>query len=83
MDFIFDDENETVVRLVGNQIVGGLKLNVVEIALELSHQVSPPLDSARPTRKLVEHLVDDVVRDDVEEMIALNGWPSAPRTKLK
>jgi hypothetical protein len=31
MDFIFDDENATVVRLAGNQVVGGLKLNVVAI----------------------------------------------------
>jgi len=50
-----------------------LKLNVVAITLELGHQVSPPLDNARPTRKLVEDLIDDVVRDDVEEMIAINA----------
>jgi len=73
MDFIFDDKYATVVRLAGNQIVGELKLNVLAIALELSHQVSPPLDNARPTRKLVEDFVDDVVRDDVEEMYALNA----------
>jgi len=73
MDFIFDDKYATVVRLAGNQIVGELNLNVLAIALELSHQVSPPLDNARPTRKLVEDFVDDVVRDDVEEMYALNA----------
>jgi hypothetical protein len=30
------------------------------------------LDNARPTGIVVENLVDDVVRDDVEEVLAIN-----------
>jgi hypothetical protein len=72
MDFIFDDEDTAVVCLVGNQLVGGLKLDVVAIAPELGHQIGAPLDNARPTGKVVEDLVDDVVSDDVEEVLAIN-----------
>jgi kynureninase len=71
MDFIFDDDDTAVVYLVGNQFIGGLKLDVVAIALELGHQVGAPPDNARPTGEVVEHLVDDVVSDDVEEVLAI------------
>jgi hypothetical protein len=72
MDFIFDDEDTPVVCLVGNQLIGRLKLDVVAIAPELGHQIRAPLDNARPTGKVVEDLVDDVVSDDVEEVLAIN-----------
>jgi hypothetical protein len=72
MDFIFNDEDATVVRFADCQIVGVLKFNVVDIALELGHQVSPPPNNARPTRKLIEDLIDNVVRDDIEEMITFD-----------
>ena len=62
MDFIFDDEDRTVVRLMGNQIVRGLKLNVVATVLELSREVSPPLDNTWPTRKLAADLINNVVK---------------------
>jgi hypothetical protein len=32
MDFIFDDQDTAVVCLVGNQLIGRLKLDVVAIA---------------------------------------------------
>jgi hypothetical protein len=72
MDFILDDHDTTVVRLVGNQLVGGLKLDIVAIAPELSHQIGAPSDNARPTGDVVENLIDDVVSDDVEEVLAIN-----------
>jgi len=72
MDFIFDDEDTAVVYLVGNQLIGRLKLDAVAIASELGHQIGAPLDNARPTGKVVEDLVDDVVSDDVEEVLAIN-----------
>ena len=72
MDLVFDDDEMTVVCLVGNQLIGGLKFDVVTIATELGHQVSPPLDNARPTGEVVEDLIDDVLSDDVEEMVAIN-----------
>jgi hypothetical protein len=72
MDFIFDDQDLAVVCLVGNQLIGRLKLDVVAIAPELGHQIGAPPDNARPTGKVVEHLVDDVVGHDVEEVLAIN-----------
>ena len=72
MDLIFDDDNTSVVCLVGNQLIGRLKLDVVAIAPELSHQIGAPLDNARPTSDVVEDLVDDVVSDDIEEVLAIN-----------
>jgi GAF domain-containing protein len=72
MDFIFDDDNTAIVCLAGNQLIGRLQLDVIAIAPELGHQISAPLDNARPTGKVVEDLVDDVVSDDVEEMLAIN-----------
>jgi hypothetical protein len=72
MDFVFDNQDMAVVGLVGNQLVGGLKHDAVAIALEFGHQIGAPLDNARPTGKVVEDLVDDVVSDDVEEVVAVN-----------
>jgi len=72
MDFIFDDDDTTVVCLVGNQLIGRLQLDVVAIAPELGHQLGAPLDNARPTGEVVEDLVDDFIGDDVEEMLAIN-----------
>jgi len=73
MYFVLDDDDMAIVSVVDNQLIGGLEFDVVAIALKLVHQIGTPLDNARPTRKLVEDLIDDVVRDDVEEMIAINA----------
>ena len=72
MDFIFDHDDTAAFCLVGNQLIGGLKLDVVAIALELGHQLGAPLDNARPTGEVVKHLVDDVVSDDVKEVLAID-----------
>ena len=72
MDLVFDDDDTAVIRLVGNQLVGRLKLDVFAIALELGHQIGAPLDNARPTGEVVEHLIDDVVSDDVKKVLAIN-----------
>jgi len=72
MDFIFDDQDTAVVRLVGNQFIGRLKLDVVAIAPELVHQIGASLDHAGPTGEVVEDLVNDIVSDDVEEVLAIN-----------
>jgi hypothetical protein len=40
MDLIFDDDDTAVVCLVGNQLIGRLKLDVVAIASELGHQIA-------------------------------------------
>ena len=74
MDFIFDDDDTAVICLVGNQLIGRLKLDVVDVAPEPGHQIGAPLDHARPTGEVVEDLVDDVVSDDVEEMLAINEF---------
>ena len=71
--------DSAVVRFVGNQIlICGLKFNVVAIAFELGHQIGAPLDDSRPTGKVVENFVDDMVRDNVEEVFSLTNSLSAP-----
>jgi hypothetical protein len=72
MNFIFDDQDTAVVRLVGNQFIGRLKLDVIAIAPELVHQIGASLDHAGPTGELVEDLVNDIVTYDVEEVLAIN-----------
>jgi hypothetical protein len=72
MDFIFDNDDAAVVCLVGDQLIGRLKLDIVAIAFELGHQIGAPLDNAGPAGKVVEHLVDHVVSDDVEEVLAIH-----------
>jgi hypothetical protein len=72
MDFVFDDQDTAAVRLVGSQFIGRLKLDVVAIAFELGHQIGAPLDNARPTRKVIEDLVDHVVGDGVKKVLAIN-----------
>ena len=72
MNLVFDDDDAAVVRLVQNQLVGGPKRNVINVAPECGHQIRPPLYHPRPAGDLVEDFVDDVVADDVEEVLAFN-----------
>jgi hypothetical protein len=83
MDFILDDDDTTVVRLLGNQLIGRLKLDVVAITPELNHQIGAPVDNARPTGNLVENLVDDVVGYDVEEVLAINEVAQSPANQIE
>jgi hypothetical protein len=71
MNFVFDDDDKAVSRPVGNQLVGGLKRDVVDIASELGHQRSSSLDNAWPTGEVVENFVDEVVCENVEEVLTL------------
>ena len=73
----------TVVCLVGNQLIGGLKRDVVDIAPELGRQVGPPPNEARPTGEVVEDLVNDVVGDDVEEVLAINKVAQRPSNQVE
>ena len=72
MDFIFDNDDTAGVCLVGNQLVGRVQLDGVAIALELGHQIGAASDTARPTGEVVEDLIDDVVADNIEEVLAIN-----------
>ena len=72
MDFIFDGDDTPVVCLVGDQLIGGLNLDVAAVAPELGYQIGAPLDNARPTGDVIENLVDDIVGDDIEEVLAIN-----------
>jgi len=71
MNLIFDDDSASVC-LVDNQLIGGLKLDVVAITPELGHQIGASLDNARPTADVVEDLVDEVLGDDVEEVVTID-----------
>src|ERR1700678_3491976 len=63
MYFVFDDDDTAAVCFESNQFIGGLELDVVAIAPKSGHQIGASLDNARPTGKVVENLIDDVVRD--------------------
>ncbi|WP_232833481.1 hypothetical protein [Paraburkholderia kururiensis] len=69
MNLVFDDTAS--VCLVGNQLVGRLKRDVVDVAFERSHQVGSSFDNAGPTQ-VVTNLVNDVVGDDVEEVSSID-----------
>jgi len=59
-----------------------LKLDVVAVAPELAiRSVRPWIRQAN--RDIVKNLVDDIVGDDVEEVLAINEVTSAPRTRSK
>jgi hypothetical protein len=72
MDFIFDDDDTAAVCGVSNQLIGGSKLDIVALAPELGHQVGASLNDPRPSGKVIEHLVGDVVGDGVEEVLAIH-----------
>src|ERR1700722_4042094 len=72
MDFVFDDQDTAAVRLVGNQLISRLKLDVVAIASELIHQIGASLDDAGPAGKVIEDLVNNVVSDGVKEVLAID-----------
>ena len=83
MDLVFDDDDMTVVCLMGDQFIGGLKGDIVDIAPECGHQACATLDGARPTRDFVEDLVNEVIGDDVEEVLAINKVAQRPSNQVE
>jgi hypothetical protein len=83
VDFVFDDDGKAVVCLVGNQLIRRLKFDVVAIAPELSHEIRAPPDGLRPTGNVVENLVNDVVGDYVEEVLAINDVAHSPSDQIE
>src|SRR5579859_4032316 len=83
VDFVFDDDGMAVVCLVRNQLIRRLKFNVVAVALELCHEIGARPDDLRPTGDVVENLVDDVVGDYVEEVLAINEVAQSPSDKIE
>ena len=63
---------------MNDQLVGGMERDVGDIALECGHQIGPPRNDTRPAGEIVEHFIDNVVGDNVEEMVAVDQ--SAQRT---
>src|SRR5580658_5135893 len=70
VDLVFD--NDAVGGLVCNQLIGGAKRYVVNIAAKLGHQGGSPADNSRPAGEVVENLVDNIFGDDVKEVLAIN-----------
>jgi hypothetical protein len=71
VDLILDRNDIAVVRFVDDQLVCGPKPDAADISLELIHQVSASPDHTRPAQ-LVPNLVDDIVGDDIEEVLAVD-----------
>jgi hypothetical protein len=74
MNLVFDDHGACyrAIGLVNDQLVGGLQRDVADIAFERGHQVAAPGDDTRPAGKIIEHFVDNVIGDDIEEMVAVD-----------
>jgi len=70
VDLVFD--NDAVAGLVCNQLIGGVKHYVVNIAAKLGHQGGSPADNSRPAGEVVEDLIDNIFGDDVEEVLPIN-----------
>lgn len=83
MDLVFDDDDTAVIRLVGDQSIGGPERDVVDIAPERGHQVGPPLDDARPAGHVVEHLVDGLVGEGVKEVLAVDEVANRPSDEIE
>ena len=69
MNLVFDDDDTTIVCLVDDQLVGGLKFDVFAIAPEPGHQIGASPDNSGPAGDLVEDLVNNVLGDDVEKVL--------------
>jgi len=72
MDLVFDDDNTIIVRLVGNELVGGLNPDALAIASEQMHEIGASTGNTGPTGKVVQDLIDGVVSDEVKEVLAIN-----------
>jgi hypothetical protein len=83
VDFVFDDDSMAVESLVTNQLVRGLKFDIVAVAPELSHEIRSSPDGPRPTGDFVENLEDDVVGDYVEEVFAINEVAKRPSNQIE
>ena len=83
MDFVFDDDGMAVVCLVGNQLIRRLKFDIVAVAPELSHEIGASPDSLKPTGDVIENLVDDVVSNYVEKVLAINETAQRPSDEIE
>ena len=72
VDFVLDDDDPCVVSPMNDQMVGRSKFDVVAIASELGHEVDASLHDSGPPGEVIQDLVDNVIRDDVEEVLAIN-----------
>ncbi len=74
MDFIFDDQDTAVICLVGNQLIGGLKLDVVGTPLGTMQSL---LGHSTPeiTREIYLHAIPEEQRRAVESVERLVFGP--------
>jgi hypothetical protein len=72
VDLVLDHDNAPVVRLVGDEMIRGVDLDVFGVSAELSQERGAPPDDARPPGEVVQDLVDDVVANNIEEVRAVD-----------
>src|ERR1700685_2333539 len=77
VDFIFEDDDATVLRAVHDESVGGVNLDRLAVSGKTRHQIGAPSNRCRPARKVIERLEDCVFGERVEIMIAVDQTAQA------
>ena len=70
MYFAFEDYNTAVLSVMYDELISRVQPDIVAITGVLSHQIGPPSNRPRPTRKFIEKLKKSVVGDGVEIVLA-------------
>jgi len=83
MDLVLHYDGGAVVRSMDYQPVGGLKSDIVHLTPELRHQRAAPSNYPGPSWNFVENLIDDLVGEDIEEMLADDQIPKGPANQFE
>ena len=83
MNLVLDHYDPTIVGCMLNQMIRGMNFDVLAISTETLHQGGSTLDDSRPSREIVEDLIDDVVSDGVEEVLAVNESPQRASNQIE
>jgi hypothetical protein len=83
MDLILHYDGSAVVCHMDYQLVGGLKSDIVHVTPKLRHQFAAPSDYTGPTWNFIENLIDDIVGDDIEEMLANDQIAKGAANQIK
>jgi hypothetical protein len=66
-----------------DKMIHGMNFDVGAISTETLHQVGSTLDVSRPSREVVEDLIDDVVCDAIKEVVAVNESPQRVSNQIE
>jgi hypothetical protein len=70
--FVFEDHDATILRMMHNKRVAGVKLDRLAVSREASHQIGSSSNRQRPTWKTISELEECVFGNRVEIIVAIN-----------